>query len=427
MKEFFVRTFVNRDVKMTAIDWIVDFLIAAVVFGLTIMQITGSNDLMIPDSFARKILGVTTERPDVMVFVCLAICCAPLLIRRKFSWISFLLCLISWAFMQVHFGSATFSILPLLISLISLCALRNMDDAFLATFISLVAVGVVPFLREHTVLTNMFLIQDIAFVVAGAGAGIAYKTSHDLVYSANLRAEQAEKTAEIQIQQRLEKERVSIARELHDITAHSLSAISIQAAAAEAQLDKDPQAAKDTISNIRKMSKDSLGEIRRMIGVLRDPALADEEPELLPTQGTDEMPELKQYLEAAGFNCVINMDDYEKEEVPDYVDIAIFGICREAATNAVKHSKAKNITIKVEARDLGEQVRMIKGKNYSRYASLEFRDDGVGLPKSYNKEEHHGLEGMRERIYALRGEIDVINALPHGTVIYAVIPITQGE
>lgn len=410
---------------MTAYDWAVDVILAFGIFGVALMQLSATNTLLIPDSFARKILGVTTSNPTIMAFIGVGICTAPVIFRRKFSWASFIFCLAFWAFFQVHVSDASVSILPLLVSLLTLCALRPMDDAFLASLFAILVVVVVPFAREHSILTNVVLIQNLAFVFAGAGVGIAFRTSKDLVYSAELRAEQAEKTAQVQVQQRLEKERVAIARELHDITAHSLSAISIQAAAAEALIDKKPEEAKSQVANIRKISKDSLAEIRRMIGVLRDTGLADEEPELLPTQGTDEIPEIKNYLEAAGINCTIDMDNYDKENVPSYVDIAIFGICREAATNAVKHSKAENIKIKIESRDLGEDKRKISGKEYAQFATLEFSDDGVGLSKNFENTGGHGVEGMQERVYALHGDFDMKNRLPHGTLIYVVLPLKK--
>lgn len=137
---------------------------------------------------------------------------------------------------------------------------------------------------------------------------------------------------------------------MHDITAHSLSAVSIQAAAAERLVDRDPAAAKEAIAEVRRTSKGALEEIRAMIGVLR----AEEGPaETTPTQGTDRMGDLVSYLEGADIEVTLDETAYDRACVPAFIDVALFGIAREAATNIVRHAGARRATLALSTKREG--------------------------------------------------------------------------
>ena len=133
-------------------------------------------------------------------------------------------------------------------------------------------------------------------------------------------------------------------RQVHDITAHSLSAVSIQAAAAERLVDRDPAAAKKAIATARTTAKDALEEIRGMIGVLRagDPAAETE-----PTAGTERLDDLAAYLRRAGVDVALDAGGYDRAAVPAFVDVALYGIAREAATNIVRHAGARSATMRL--------------------------------------------------------------------------------
>ncbi|MDO4841991.1 MAG: sensor histidine kinase [Phoenicibacter congonensis] len=423
MKNFLKDILENKDIEMTGADWIVDIVLACGVFGIALAQLTLTAGLMIPDSFTRRMLGINVATPSLFGMCAIGASALPLVIRRKYSWVSFILCLVTWIVLSTKADEISVSMLPLLVSLVTLCALRPMEDSFVAAFLSFLAVGFVPSLIHRSVLSNITVLQNISLVFAGSGVGIAFKTTRDLVKSAELRIKETEAAAKANTEKRLEEERVAIARELHDITAHSLSAISIQAAAAEAQLEKSPEAAKETISGIRKIAKDSLTEIRRMIGVLREPGDLDSGPELAPSIGTEELNDIKEYLNNAQIDCDVNLHNYNREMAPKFVDLAIFGICREAATNIVKHAKASFVQIDLETIK-PDVPRIIRGKQCGCYAQLLVRDNGVGLGKDgIGKTEGHGVEGMRERVVALGGDFDICNAMGGGTLITAILPL----
>ena len=427
MKEFLLKTFVNRDVTMKMSDYLVDIVIALGVFGVSLAQVTLLNGLLIPDEFTRRILGINFAQATLYAVVVIGATSLPLIFRRRYSWATFIVCLVAWGVSCLKGSDSVVSIVPMLISLVTLCAMRRIEEAFVAALIAFVVVGVLPAFGKSTILSNLMLVQNLSLVFAGAGVGIAFKTTRDLGHSAEMRIQKTEEAAKITTEKRLEEERVAIARELHDITAHSLSAISIQAAAAEAQFEKSPEQAKETISAIRKIAKDSLTEIRRMIGILREPTEGDSGPELAPNIGTEELPEIKNYLKAAGTGCSVELNNYTKDQVPNFVDIAIFGICREAATNIVKHAKATNVTIRISIENLVEASNFFTTKDDTQVVVLKITDNGVGLSEDFGKTGGHGVEGMGERCVALGGTFNIQNGEAGGCEITVILPVHAGE
>lgn len=422
MKEFYKKLFINSDVTMTLADYVVDAVIALGVFGLSLAQLTLLNEILIPDEFTRKMLGIDIVAPSLYALGVIAGTTLPLVFRRRYSWAAFFICLIAWAVSCFKGSDSVVSIVPLLISLVTLCAMRPMEDAFIATLIAFVIVGFIPTFTKYTVMSNLMLVQNMSLIFAGAGIGIAFKTTKDLIRSAELRVKKTEEAAKATTEKRLEEERVAIARELHDVTAHSLSAISIQASAAEAQFDKSPEVAKKTVCEIREIAKESLSEIRRMIGILREPTDEETSLELAPSLGTDELGELRDYLKAAGTECEIELSNYDKDKISSFIDIAVFGICREAVTNIVKHANASNVAINLSIEEVNGVMRRASGVNAEKVVLLRIVDNGVGLPADFESSGGHGVEGMRERCVALGGTFSISNARGGGCAIIVVLP-----
>ena len=236
------------------------------------------------------------------------------------------------------------------------------------------------------------------------------------------RAAEAERTREEEAARRVEEERVRIAREVHDITAHSLSAVSIQLAAAERLLDRNPQMAKEAVSTARTTAKSALDDIRSMIGVLRH---GDDVVETMPAAGTNQVGELESYLRGAGLDVTLDMDGYDRAQVPAHIDMALFTVAREACTNAVKHAQAHHATLRFAVEDGA--------------ATLLVADDGVGcgrpaacpgqnepLPQAADGA-GHGVAGMAERVRVLGGWFAAGDAPQGGFCVRASIPLKGTE
>ncbi|MFR5616264.1 MAG: histidine kinase dimerization/phosphoacceptor domain-containing protein [Eggerthella lenta] len=251
-------------------DWGFDVAVtaAAFLFGCVQLMLAASS-IVIPDLALRQYLGMVNVVPNVQVFVALAVTTLPLVVRRRFPWPVFLFCLVSFLGLQNAFNGFSLTIVGPVVALYTIASERGRAETVAAV---LLAVAGLLFTDAHAATANMVLFtrfQNIVLAVAAGLAGYAYRTHRAYVKATEDRAAEAERTREEEAARRVEEERVRIAREVHDITAHSLSAVSIQAAAAERMIDRDPAAAKEAISAVRVTAKGALDDIRSMIGVLR--------------------------------------------------------------------------------------------------------------------------------------------------------------
>jgi signal transduction histidine kinase len=179
-------------------------------------------------------------------------------------------------------------------------------------------------------------------------------------------------------------ERARIARELHDIVAHSVSIISIQAGAADQYLERDPRRAREHLDTVRRTAHDALVEMRRLTGVLREEPAGYE-----PQPGLGRLAELADQARAGGLEVTL-AEEGERRTVPPGVDLAAFRIVQEALTNARKHAGAVAARVWVRYAERGVEVEVVNGPGPGGSG------DGAG----------HGLVGMRERVRVYGGTLE---------------------
>ncbi len=147
------------------------------------------------------------------------------------------------------------------------------------------------------------------------------------------RAERARAAA-----RRANKERLRIARELHDVLAHSISVIHVQAGVGLALLDSDPEQARTALTTIKEASKEALGEVRQVLDTLRTPGEAPR----APAPGLDRLPELVEQAASAGLTVEVETQFRHSEASAPGTDLAAFRIVQEALTNVVRHSGSQS-------------------------------------------------------------------------------------
>lgn len=393
-------------------DWLIDAVIAAGAFGFGCLQLTLAVNLLIPDEFMRRLMGIEAVVPSVLSLAAIALTTLPLAARRAAPWPVFVFTLLAWILCQVEMNGISLSVAGPLIALFTVASLRSRGEAIVAVVIACLAFFFVPAPAEQVrVLTQLTVFQNVALGLAAGFAGFALHEHADRIRAVEERARAAERTRETEAARRVEAERVSIAREVHDITAHSLSAVSIQAAAAERLMDTDPIAARASIAEVRRVSKKALEEIRAMIGVLRS---GEGPAQTTPTEGTDRLPDLLSYLTGAGVEPSLSLEEYDRASVPTFIDVALFGIAREAVTNIVRHAQA------------GRACLTLKVSHDKSMVTLEVEDDGRGLEKPSMAEGHHGLKGMAERARLLKGTMTVDTSPLGGLRVRVVIPLATG-
>ena len=226
--------------------------------------------------------------------------------------------------------------------------------------------------------------------------------------------EQAERLAELTVHLEHERERAEqaavaeergrIARELHDVVAHGVSVIAIQADAAEAALDRDPELARTPLRTIRASAKEAMEEMRHLLDVLREDG---DGGELLPQPGLGQVPDLVEHARGAGVEVTLAVDGEPRPLAPG-LDLSAYRIVQEALTNVRKHAA-------------GAPARVTVTWAPSELA-LEVRDSGPG-GQAVNG--GHGLVGMRERVRLHGGELQAGPAPDGGFAVRARLPIEE--
>ncbi|HEX5086529.1 MAG TPA: histidine kinase [Nocardioides sp.] len=206
------------------------------------------------------------------------------------------------------------------------------------------------------------------------------------------------------------EERSRMARELHDVVAHGLSLIVVQAAAerrALAQERSSPEASQAVLEAVENAGREALAELRLLLGLLRRP---DEEPSLRPQPSLRHLDQVLDAARASGLDVEVSVDDAAVEALSAGLDLTAYRIVQECLTNVVKHAGARRVRVHVHrtARDL----------------EVDVLDDGPGVGQGL-PEGGHGLTGMRERVAVYGGSLLAGPAEPGpGFRVHARIPLT---
>ncbi|QXE39532.1 sensor histidine kinase [Streptomyces sp. GMY02] len=202
---------------------------------------------------------------------------------------------------------------------------------------------------------------------------------------------------------RQDEERLRIARELHDVLAHSISVINVQAGVGLALLDSDPEQARTALTTIKAASKEALGEVRQVLDTLRTPGDAPR----APAPGLDRLPELVEQAAGAGLTVEI-VRDGRRIALPPGTDLAAFRIIQEALTNVVRHSGSRTARVRL---------------GYAP-GRLELLIDDAGPATGGDAGgSGNGLVGMRERAAALGGTIEAGPGPGGGFRVRATLPL----
>jgi signal transduction histidine kinase len=189
-------------------------------------------------------------------------------------------------------------------------------------------------------------------------------------------------------------ERLRIARELHDVVAHAMSVVAVQSGVGAHVIDTRPDEAKRILETISATSRDSLNEMRRLLGVLRsDDTDGADATELAPAPGLDGLDELVRRVTDAGVPVDVTVDGRRPDTMSAGVDLAAYRIVQEALTNVLKHAGANT---RATVRVAYEPVQL----------RIAIADDGRGAASSVNGQPGHGIVGMRERAALYGGTLD---------------------
>ncbi|SEG75395.1 Signal transduction histidine kinase [Nonomuraea solani] len=253
------------------------------------------------------------------------------------------------------------------------------------------------------------VLAPIAFIGMATAVGDSLRSRRAYVAAVEERARRAEETREEEAERRVMEERLHIARELHDVLAHHIALINVQAQVAAYVLATQPEQARAALSHVREAGKEALEELRTTVGLLRRPGSRDE---FLtePAPGLDRLPELVDSFTAAGLKLDWQIDG-DPRPLPAPVDLAAFRIAQEALTNVSKHAPRAAATVRIG------------------YAAdeviVDVADDGRSGAGGISSGIGHGLIGMRERALSVDGTFFAGPVDSGGFRVHAVLPISR--
>jgi signal transduction histidine kinase len=211
-------------------------------------------------------------------------------------------------------------------------------------------------------------------------------------------------------------ERLRIAREMHDIVAHHISVVVIQAQGAQRVVDADPARAKTAMADVERVSRTALEEMRRLLGLLRTGEPADpQEPEgaYVPPLGLADIDDLADGLRGAGLGVSV-VRRGEPRGIPDDVGLTIYRVVQESLTNVLKHAGPAMVTVELEFADQIEVIVTDDGQGASAALSAA---PGAG----------RGTVGMRERVAAAGGDLRTGPRPGGGYRVRATIPLGESS
>ena len=252
---------------------------------------------------------------------------------------------------------------------------------------------------------------DVAFTVVFLGApwgiGLTLRLRQEREATLNaenerLRVEQAERAARA-----VAEERSRIARELHDVVSHAISVTVLQARGARRCLDSDADAVRRALDAIEHTNTAALGDMRRLLAVLRDTEEASVPAERTPQPSLDDLDRLVDNVRGSGVPVVLEVHGVRRD-VPPGVDLSAYRIVQEALTNVLKHSSGGGATVTLDYEDDALTVSVA--------------DDGVGTSTATGNGTGHGLLGIRERVAVIGGVVEAGPGTEGGYRIRARLP-----
>ncbi|MFJ9528983.1 sensor histidine kinase [Streptomyces cyaneofuscatus] len=252
-----------------------------------------------------------------------------------------------------------------------------------------------------------------AWTGMASAAGDAVRSRRAFVDAIRERAERAERTREEEARRRVAEERLRIARDLHDVVAHHIALVNVQAGVAAHVMDKRPDQAKEALAHVRDASRSALNELRVTVGLLRQSG--DPEAPTEPAPGLAVLDELVDTFRNAGLPVEVAGAD-RGPGLPAAVDLAAYRVIQEALTNVRKHAGA----------GARAEVSVVRVGTTAEITVLDNgRGSAAGRPGAESTPDGggHGLLGMRERVTALGGALTAGPRYGGGFRVHAILPL----
>ena len=303
-------------------------------------------------------------------------------------------------------AGAPFGVIVALYTVAAYCERRVSIRAAALTALP-ITVGVIVHNASHAGI----VIPELAVFAIAWVIGDNLRTRRAYLAELEARAARLEREREEQADRAVADERVRIARELHDVIAHNVSVMVVQAAAGEDVFDEDPGKARESLAAVASTGRAALAELRRLLGVIR---VEDDrvEPAYTPQPGIEYIDELVRQVRETGLPVGLSVLG-EPRPVPEGVGLCAYRIVQEALTNTLKHAHAS--TAQVQLRYVSDALE------------LQVLDDGRGASAVNGTASDQGLIGMRERVALFGGELTAGPRTGPGYEVRARLPLEEAK
>ncbi|MGN6867788.1 MAG: sensor histidine kinase [Solirubrobacteraceae bacterium] len=259
-------------------------------------------------------------------------------------------------------------------------------------------------------------IPELAVFAIAWVIGDNLRTRRAYLAELEARAERLEREREEQAERAVIEERTRIARELHDVIAHNVSVMVVQASAGEELFETNPKRARESLSAVASTGRAALAELRRLLGVIRAEEEAEGGAAYTPQPGIEYLDELIRQVKETGLAVELSVLG-QPRELPEGVGLCAYRIVQEALTNTLKHAEASRAEV---------SVRYVEDA-----LELQVVDDGHGASPAGNGDRDgggHGLIGMRERVALFGGELTARSrGDEHGYEVRARLPLEEAR
>jgi signal transduction histidine kinase len=350
--------------------------------------------------------------PDVLGVVLLVLSSSPIAWRRR-SPFPTLVVVGTAAVAYEALGYATqFSTVGVLIALYTAAAHLDRRRSVQAALFTAVGLAIVLLTARWEVTIGSIASNIVIFATVWL-IGDNLQTRRANVAALRERAERAEQTRAAEAQRAVAEERTRIARELHDVVAHSVSVMLVQTGAARRVIDTDPAQAAAALEAVEATGREAMAEMRRLLGVLREDGGPTGPAALAPQPSLRELPTLIAHVAESGLVVTLATEGAPRD-LPAAVGLSAYRIVQEALTNALKHAGPSASAV-VSLRYREDEVE------------IEVADDGRGASVTgvANGSRGHGLLGMRERAGLFGGELTAGPRAGGGFVVRARLPISE--
>ena len=379
---------------------LVDVIVAAVVAVLSVFEVAVASDDRLPGERAA----------DWLAYALVVSGAASLVWRRRYpiTVLAIVTALLITFWLRDY--SAYLSVLGLPALFAVAVHAENRRKAWWALGVACVALMLaasVSLFDQSDGFAYLSAVSVAAFLVGAIAAGVVIRNRERIFADTERRAAEAEANRVAEAERAVVKERSRIAREMHDVVAHGMSVIAVQAAAGQEIVHTDPDKAAQVLARIEAIGRESLTELRRMLGVLREEG--DESASLSPQPGIADVAAAVAQSSVTGVPTELCVEGRQRD-LATGIELTAYRIVQEALTNVRKHAGGSaSATVRIA---FERDVLVVEVLDDGRGAATSLSGVGTG----------HGLIGMRERVEIYGGEFTSGPRPGGGYAVRAVLP-----